>query len=294
MSDESFSADWLALREPADRCARDAGLLALLAASLPPAPLLQVVDLGTGSAANLRALAPLLAVRQHWWLLDHDPHLLAALQGRLRSWAEAAGWQWDAHGQTLIGAGREVALQCRHIDLATGLADLPIGSSTSTSTLVTASALLDLVSAEWIAQLVRRCCVVRATLYFSMSYDGRISCDPPLPDDDLLRDLVNRHQQGEKSFGAALGPAAVPALRGLLAQQPYDIHVARSDWLLGADAALLQRELVAGWTDAAVSVAPAATARLNAWRAARFTQISARALRLQVGHLDLLATPRAG
>ena len=47
----AFSAEWLALREPADRAARDAGLLRRAAAAAGPAPV--IMDLGCGSGATV-------------------------------------------------------------------------------------------------------------------------------------------------------------------------------------------------------------------------------------------------
>ena len=63
-----FSADWLALREPADRRARSAALVGRLVAWLSGtshpaggcAGPLRVLDLGCGTGANLQYLAPIL------------------------------------------------------------------------------------------------------------------------------------------------------------------------------------------------------------------------------------------
>src|SRR6185312_14115446 len=63
-----FSADWLALREPADRAARDRGLARRFAAALPPRP--RIIDLGAGTGATARALAPFVAGT--WILVDRD------------------------------------------------------------------------------------------------------------------------------------------------------------------------------------------------------------------------------
>ena len=59
-----FSPEWLALREPADTRARDPGLLGALAASLAGRDSVEVVDLGCGTGANIRAIAPELGATQ--------------------------------------------------------------------------------------------------------------------------------------------------------------------------------------------------------------------------------------
>ncbi len=49
--------------------------------------------------------------------------------------------------------------------------------------LVTASALLDLVSERWLRALAARCAGHGAAVLFALSYDGRIVCSPEDPDD---------------------------------------------------------------------------------------------------------------
>ncbi len=66
-----FSADWLALRDPADRAARDQTLARRAAEAAGPAPV--IVDLGCGTGASWRALAPLLPDGARWRFVDNDP-----------------------------------------------------------------------------------------------------------------------------------------------------------------------------------------------------------------------------
>jgi SAM-dependent methyltransferase len=69
-----FSADWLALREPADRAARDAALARRAGEAAGPEPV--IVDLGCGTGATWRALAPLLPAAARWRFVDARPVLL--------------------------------------------------------------------------------------------------------------------------------------------------------------------------------------------------------------------------
>jgi SAM-dependent methyltransferase len=72
-----FSSDWLALREPYDRRARNQAVLDAAAAALKSCSPVRVVDLACGTGSTLRALSPHLQARQNWKLVDHDPGLLA-------------------------------------------------------------------------------------------------------------------------------------------------------------------------------------------------------------------------
>lgn len=70
-------AHWLALREPADAAARAEDLVDLVRPRLAGAGPLVVHDLGAGTGAMARWLAPRLPGPQHWILHDRDADLLA-------------------------------------------------------------------------------------------------------------------------------------------------------------------------------------------------------------------------
>ncbi|MGE3548267.1 MAG: hypothetical protein AB7L28_30375, partial [Kofleriaceae bacterium] len=212
-----FSADWLALREAVDHRSRSAELATQIAAHVQSGDgggelraAVRIVDLGAGTGSNVRYLAPRLPMPQEWCLIDRDRELLRELPKRLSSWALDRGATVAGHGSAFEAKGG--ALDCR-FDVR--LADLSrLGQSAAVNglfdrrTLVTASALLDLVSAAWIETLVARCRDLRAAVLFVLTYDGRARCSPTDDDDDWIRSLVNRHQHGAKGFGRALGPDA--------------------------------------------------------------------------------------
>ena len=77
--------------------------------------------------------------------------------------------------------------------------------------LVTTSALLDLVSDDWLERLVIEAAARRLPVYAALSYDGRARFDPADPLDIEIVAAVNRHQRTDKGFGPALGPSAAEA-----------------------------------------------------------------------------------
>ena len=265
---ESFSADWLALREPADHAARSRALTAAVAAALADRPATRAVDLASGTGSNVRYLMPRLPHVQHWTLVDHDPALLAQAWRLLTPLGQAAGRSFD------VRSGDLTALDTVSLD---GCA------------LVTASALLDLVSEDWLRALARRCREAGVAVLFGLTYDGRIECDPVDADDERVRALVNRHQHGEKGFGPALGPDAASVADVCFRAEGYAVQVAQSDWMLTPDQHELQRALVEGWAGAAKEMAPGDAAPIDAWRARRLAHIDAGRSSLRVGHQDLAA-----
>jgi hypothetical protein len=153
--------------------------------------------------------------------------------------------------------------------------------------LVTASALLDLVSEEWLRAVCSMCHRQRSLVLFALSYDGRMTCAPEDPEDELVRSLVNHHQRTEKSFGRALGPDASARASDILERLGYDVVRDRSDWVLVRESYDLQRQLIEGWAAAATAIAPAETELIAGWRVRRIEHVQAGESSLTVGHEDL-------
>jgi SAM-dependent methyltransferase len=263
-----FAPDRLALREPYDRVVRSSALADRFAKALGPAP--RLIDLGCGTGANLRYLAPGLTREQRWLCLDRDPDLLARADAATGRWRSEVGWQGKVRFEPL--------------DLATGLDTLSLDGAG-----ITASALLDLVSAAWLDRLAARC--RQAPVLMALSFDGRLSWRPALDDDDLVRDRFLAHQRTDKGFGPALGPDAAAHLAGRFEAIAHEVTTATSDWRLGpADQPLLEATL-AGVIAAAAEIRQ--DQRLAGWAAQRRLQLARGELGLTVGHIDLLALPKA-
>jgi hypothetical protein len=262
-----FSAEWLALREPADHRARSTRLTREIASRLADRRQVRVLDLAAGTGSNLRYLARYLPPVQHWRMVDRDPALLARVR-KPAMWAIVAS----------------VHLQPRDLSAPGVLADVVRNTS-----LVTASALLDLVSDRWLGVLAERCRAVRAAALFALTYDGRILCTPPEPDDESVRRYVNQHQRTDKGFGSALGPDATDYADGCFAQLGFTVERDRTNWTLGAGDSELQRQLIDGWASAAVEMAPESSSLIDVWRVRRLAHVAAGRSTIVVGHEDLAA-----
>jgi hypothetical protein len=130
-----------------------------------------------------------------------------------------------------------------------------------------------------------------AALYVVLSFDGRIEWRPRDDGDAGVRDLVDRHQHGDKGFGPALGPDAVAKLRALLVGDRGELLVEASDWVLGEGDREIQRALLDGYLTTATSVSAERREEIEAWAARRRQLIDNERSRLRVGHLDLLFLP---
>jgi SAM-dependent methyltransferase len=262
-----FSVDWLTLREPADARARSTALVNMIGEHLRGADPLRILDLGTGTGANLRFLDGRLPGAR-WLAVDNDRELLS-------------------RAATSMDPDRR--LETREADLATAF-DSDAGLFADIN-LVTASALLDLVSEAWLLTLARRCRDARASVLFALTYNGDVQCTPIEPEDEIVRELVNIHQQTDKGFGPALGPTAVETAARVFDDLGYEVWRAESDWELEPDTEELQTQLIEGWAKAAEAIAPDRATLLRDWKGRRLAHVAAGRSRLVVGHEDMAAWP---
>jgi hypothetical protein len=285
-------ADWLALREPADFAARSQPLTLAVADAIGHGDPLHAVDLGTGTGSNVRYLAGHLPPEQHWLLVDQDPAVLAHIPDRMSIWAAAGGFETalDAEGIVLRRSPLEWRLQPRRVDLGK-LDDVSLFAGRG---LVTASALLDLVSEQWLRELAHQCQAAGAAALFALTYTGRSRCSPADPEDELVRELMNQHQKTDKRLGGpAAGPGAVDVAARSFRDVGYVVRREPADWVLPPGAKELQRQLMGGWADAAVEVAPDRADTIRKWLARRLTHLDANRSAIVVCHEDLAAWPAA-
>ncbi len=263
-----FSISWLDLRERADFAARDKTLVIQLLAWLasPEAsngadPL--VVDLGSGTGSTLRALAKLGAPKFVWRLVDHDGALLDEALKR--------------HLKTFL-------IEDYQADL-TVMDELPLGGAR----LVTASALFDLASSDFVDKLVERLHRQRSGLYAALNYNGIMSWEPAHPLDAAVGAAFNKDQLRDKGFGHALGPDAANYLQQALTRAGYAVFTALSPWVLTAADATLTNELIRGISAAVATGYGLDTVELKNWETFRLAHTTTGIG--TVGHLDVLALP---
>ncbi|WP_351222631.1 class I SAM-dependent methyltransferase [Streptomyces sp. NPDC002133] len=296
-----YPPEWLALREAADAAARAPELLEPLRRHLPrpagpgnrpgrDAPLV-IRDLGCGTGSMGRWLAPRLEGPQHWILHDHDPDLLdLAAESMPRTAAD----------------GSPVTVTTERSDIARLTADALAGTS-----LVTASALLDLLTRDELDGLVAACSGARCPALLALSVLGRVDLAPADPMDADITDAFNAHQRRCDQGRRLLGPDAVAAASVAFARHGMTVRVQTSPWRLGAasrnaacpddastgtrDAApmtALTAEWLRGWVGAARTQRPELAARADAYLRRRLAACEAGELRVVVHHSDVLALPR--
>jgi hypothetical protein len=264
----SFSADWLALRESYDARARNPAVLAAVCGSVERCSPTRVVDLGSGLGAMQRALAPRLSSPQEWRLIDNNSELLG-FAGRM------------------ITPSAALALDLRRLDLSHDLEDALAG----TIDLITASALLDLVSANWLDRLLSEIVRRQLPFYTTLTYDGRAEIEPVDMLDATMIAAANTHQRTDKGFGPALGPTAVRAAIARLESVQYSVVTGASDWLIGPNDREIQMKIFAIWASAGQVIGGVSRSDMAGWLARRRDAVIAGYSSIRVGHIDFFATP---
>ena len=273
-----FSADWLDLREGADHRSRNRKLAHALAKHFDGWRPISVVDLGCGTGSNLRATAPLLGPEQHWTLVDMDAGLLDAAVARLATWADGADRQQEK--LVLFKGAKRITVEFRRADLAPDL-DTALGPSAN---LVTASALFDLVSGEFIGEFATALARRKSAFYTVLTYDGDQRWTPEHAADATLLDAFNTHQKRDKGFGPSAGPDAADALSEAFSAASYAVQEGDSAWRLESEDAALIVDLAAGFAEAVRETGLVDEPTVAAWRAVTRTGAV-------VGHADTLALP---
>ena len=278
-----FSAQWLALREPADHRARDLSLRDKVVQDLEhlvrvrPGPV-RIIDLGSGSGSNLRALAAHLSDHQHWTLVDYDPALLGAARTALLQWADAV--HSDQATLSLIKNNKHISVEFLCEDLAANLQSV----LEKPADLITAAAFFDLVAVGWLEKF---CKLLSKPLYTVLTYNGLETWSPAAPTDAAMLKAFHAHQQTDKGFGAAAGPSAAGVMEKLLSGRGFAVSTADSPWKLGAADRLLIEQLATGSAAAVMETGLVPTEDVNAWKHSRV-----QAQRCEIGHTDLYARPR--
>jgi hypothetical protein len=228
-------------------------------------------DLGGGTGAMARWLAPLLRGPQHWVVHDRDADLLeVAAAARPGSAAD----------------GTVVTVDARHSDITW----LHPGDLAGAS-LITASALLDLLTAEELTTLLAVCAGVRCPILLTLSVVGRVELTPADPLDDRVAAAFNAHQRRPTGRGRLLGPDAVAVAVEHFSRLGRDVLVRPSPWRLGVSEAALAAAWFTGWVGAAREQDPDLAAEVDEYARRRLAQAAAGRLAVTVDHADVLSLP---
>jgi hypothetical protein len=257
----------LTLREPVDAAARAGELVDRLVRLFAGRNRLVIRDLGCGTGSLGRWLSPLLPNPQHWIMQDREPDLLR-------------------HVYMDVPSTAPVTVETRLGDLGSVTAADLAGTS-----LVTASALLDILTTGEVDRLAAACVDAGVPALFTLSVLGEVELSPADPLDAEIAAAFNEHQRRVQDGRRLLGPDAPAAIVESFEQRGATVHVAKSPWRLGAENTDLTAEWLRGWVGAAVEQRPELAAESASYLRQRLDAVHAGRLSGAVGHVDVLAVP---
>jgi hypothetical protein len=259
---------WLAARVAADDAARVAtvstllpGLSTYLIDAAGPLSTVQIIDLGAGTGANQRWLAPRLPIRQRWLHLDHNPMISRSLPLPAETMIIDEGV--EALGQLLTRASGDLQL-------------------------VTCSALLDVLTTEQVEAVCRAVIDNRVPAFFSLTVTGGLRLSPTDRHDQLLLVAFNDHQR--RAGGA--GPEATTLTVNLLREAEFAVTTQETPWRLTVKSGMaFVDQMLEERLAAAVAQDPALARTAAAWLELRRAQLAAGLLQIELDHCDILALP---
>ena len=260
--------EWLAARVAADDAARAATVSTLLPElsrylieAAGPGGTVQIVDLGAGTGANQRWLAPRLPIRQRWLHLDHNP---------------------------VISRSLPLAAETVIVDESVEALGKLLTRSSGDRQLVSCSALLDVLTTEQIQAVCRAVIDNRVPAFFSLTVTGGLRLSPADAHDQLLLAAFNDHQ---RRAGRA-GPEATALTVNLLRAAEFAVTTQETPWRLTAESGLaFVDQMLEERLAAAVAQDPALARTAKAWLELRRAQLAAGLLRIELDHCDILGLP---
>jgi hypothetical protein len=267
----AVSPSWLALREPADAAARASDLVEHLRRALPATGRWVIHDLGCGTGAMGRWLAPLLPGPQHWVAHDRDTTLLPLAAT-------------DIPAAAADGAG--ITVEVENTDLAHLDPDDLAGAN-----VITASALLDVLTDDEMSGVARVCASARCPILLTLTVIGRVEIAPADPIDRRVAAAFDAHQRRTTERGRLLGPHAVGFAQEAFGRLGAEVLVRESPWRLGPSDTGLIAEWLVGWVGAACEQEIDLAAECERYTRQRLAQARTGQLAVTVGHADLLVLP---
>jgi hypothetical protein len=154
--------------------------------------------------------------------------------------------------------------------------------------LVSCSALLDVLTTAQLDAVCRALIDNQVPALFSLTVTGTLRVVPSDPADQILLEAFNDHQRR----GGRAGPEATSSTITTLRTAGFTVRCQETPWrLTAASSQAFVEQVLRERLDAAVAQVPGLAPTAAAWLGLRTAQLALGVLRMNLGHIDILALP---
>ena len=221
-------------------------------------------------------------------MVDLNPTLLKRARQRLVLWANGNGYTIEKDEPDYLlftRRARRLSIQLRQGSFLKLDQILPLEAYH----VVTASAVVDLLSRDMLDKLLRTLHQHQLAFYPTLNYQS-MRYLPAEPRDEAMIEAYERHMQREQDFGRALGPSCTATLQQL-AQKIYRQSPLQgpSPWELRPTDVAMHRHMLAFMEKSITEIAPKLD--VAGWADHKRQLLKAQELHLHVDHSDVFISP---
>lgn len=250
---------------------------------------LQIVDLGSGTGANVRYYLEQFPQNQTWYCVEEDGMLREVFWQNMLELAHADGYQPEQEGDSLkmtkSGHWVEIHFVQGNLMELDKLVDL------LRTDLILANAVFDLFSADQFAELIHVISHHSLSMLFSLNYEG-MAFFPQEEKDDFFIRQYNAHMQRPQDFGHGMGPDASQVMKEALNKKLGHVKRGQSIWEIAQEDTEMLRFLLGFFEDALVDwwENEAEKTAFNNWLEDKKAMLESGKLSAHVYHQDILAS----
>lgn len=278
--------DWLEERYRLDAGARNKHVERAVLEAFQGFPPLYVLDVGSGLGANARYYSCLFSSNQEWILVEKSEVLSLRAIPSLRFWAEANKWMTEelSEGLQVWMSEKEVRIKSIKASFfdSSEIVDL------FRINLVTANAVMDLVSEDQFVTFAENLISNRIPLLATMNYES-MYFEPEDEEDVEFIALYERHMKRSQEFGSAMGPDSTRRIIDFSVKRGCPVIYGKSTWNIDyGDLKMMQ--FLFRFINQALSeniCSNGERVRMEAWFRRKRQQVKNQKLKMVVEHSDI-------
>ncbi len=267
---------WLNQRFDYDSRSRNLDLEKEFLASLAELETINIIDLGSGSGANLKYLSPKIDGQQVWHLIERDKSLMNHAEKTIE----------------LVKQTNQAKLRSVHKIIADFTdKDLNVFKETERRVFL-ANAVFDIIPLAtfltFLDLLGSRPCN-NVILYFTIHINEDLTIQPIHPLNQKYLSLFHQHMQRDQNGKRAMGPNTVREISNTLSQRGFLVKTADSSWDIKEDSSFLKSNFDFIICATRELLGPKEVGEWEEWVQFHLKAIDQGKSRLHVGHQDILA-----